>query len=62
MGLSRTDKVRVGDAEVSPRDVVVSLLPQPRDLAGRMRGKTCVGHAGARHPKTARSAASTSTM
>ena len=26
-----------------PRDVVVSLLPDPKDLAGRMRGKTCVG-------------------
>ena len=43
MGLSRTDKVRVGDTAVSPRDVVVALLPQPGDLAGRMRGKTCVG-------------------
>jgi saccharopine dehydrogenase-like NADP-dependent oxidoreductase len=43
MGLSRTEKVRVGDFQVSPRDVVVSLLPEPRDLAGRMRGKTCVG-------------------
>jgi len=43
MGLSRTDKVRVGDSAVSPRDVVVALLPQPGDLAGRMRGKTCVG-------------------
>jgi saccharopine dehydrogenase-like NADP-dependent oxidoreductase len=28
---------------VAPRDLVVSLLPQPKDLAGRMRGKTCVG-------------------
>ncbi|MDQ3207821.1 MAG: hypothetical protein M3Q37_04360, partial [Gemmatimonadota bacterium] len=26
-----------------PRDLVVALLPDPRDLAGRMRGKTCVG-------------------
>jgi saccharopine dehydrogenase-like NADP-dependent oxidoreductase len=33
----------VGDASVAPRDLVVSLLPQPKDLAGRMRGKTCVG-------------------
>jgi saccharopine dehydrogenase (NAD+, L-lysine-forming) len=43
LGLSRTDRVRVGNASISPRDLVVSLLPQPKDLAGRMRGKTCVG-------------------
>jgi len=43
LGISRTDKVRVGEVEVAPRDLVVSLLPQPKDLAGRMRGKTCVG-------------------
>ncbi len=43
LGLSRKDRVRVGEASVSPRDVVVSLLPEPKDLAGRMRGKTCVG-------------------
>jgi saccharopine dehydrogenase (NAD+, L-lysine-forming) len=43
LGLSRTDRVTVGDVSVSPRDLVVSLLPEPKDLAGRMRGKTCVG-------------------
>jgi len=43
LGVSRTDKVKVGDVHVSPRDVVVSLLPQPKDLAGRLHGKTCVG-------------------
>jgi saccharopine dehydrogenase (NAD+, L-lysine forming) len=43
LGLSRKDRVRVGDTFVVPRDVVVSLLPDPKDLAGRMRGKTCVG-------------------
>ena len=43
LGLSGKDRVRVGDVTVAPRDVVVSLLPQPKDLAGRMRGKTCVG-------------------
>lgn len=43
LGMNRTDPVRIGDVKVSPRDVVVSLLPQPRDLAGKMRGKTCVG-------------------
>ncbi|MEO8199379.1 MAG: saccharopine dehydrogenase C-terminal domain-containing protein [Gemmatimonadota bacterium] len=43
LGMSRTDQVRVGEVNVAPRDVVVSLLPQPGELAGRMRGKTCVG-------------------
>jgi len=43
LGLSGKDRVRVGDACVAPRDLVVSLLPDPKDLAGRMRGKTCVG-------------------
>ncbi|MBA3522445.1 MAG: hypothetical protein H0T90_08095, partial [Gemmatimonadales bacterium] len=40
---SNKDRVRVGDASIAPRDLVVSLLPQPKDLAGLMRGKTCVG-------------------
>jgi saccharopine dehydrogenase-like NADP-dependent oxidoreductase len=43
LGLNRTDKIDVGGIAVAPRDVVVSLLPQPKDLAGRMKGKTCVG-------------------
>jgi saccharopine dehydrogenase (NAD+, L-lysine forming) len=43
LGLSRTDRVKVGEASVAPRDLLVSLLPQPNELAGRLRGKTCVG-------------------
>jgi saccharopine dehydrogenase-like NADP-dependent oxidoreductase len=43
LGLSGKDRIRVGDTSIVPRDVVVSLLPDPKDLAGRMRGKTCVG-------------------
>jgi saccharopine dehydrogenase-like NADP-dependent oxidoreductase len=43
LGMSRIDKVKVGNVEVAPRDVVVSLLPRPSELAGRMKGKTCVG-------------------
>ncbi|HKT60746.1 MAG TPA: saccharopine dehydrogenase C-terminal domain-containing protein [Gemmatimonadales bacterium] len=43
LGLSGKDRIRVGETSVVPRDVVVSLLPDPKDLAGRMRGKTCVG-------------------
>jgi saccharopine dehydrogenase (NAD+, L-lysine forming) len=43
LGLSSKDRVMVGDQSIVPRDLLVSLLPQPKDLAGRMRGKTCVG-------------------
>jgi saccharopine dehydrogenase (NAD+, L-lysine forming) len=43
LGLSRKDRVSVGSLKIAPRDLLVSLLPQPNDLAGRMRGKTCVG-------------------
>jgi saccharopine dehydrogenase (NAD+, L-lysine-forming) len=43
LGLSGKVRVRVGDQSVAPRDLVVSLLPEPRDLAGRLHGKTCVG-------------------
>ena len=43
LGLSRKDRVQVGDQSIVPRDLVVALLPDPRDLAGWMRGKTCVG-------------------
>ena len=43
LGLSGKDRIQVGDTSVVPRDVVVSLLPEPKDLAGKMRGKTCVG-------------------
>jgi saccharopine dehydrogenase-like NADP-dependent oxidoreductase len=43
VGLDRTDKIRVGGAEVSPRDVVAACLPDPATLGDRMRGKTCAG-------------------
>ena len=43
LGLSGKNRVQVGEASIAPRDLVVSLLPQPKDLAGRMQGKTCVG-------------------
>jgi saccharopine dehydrogenase-like NADP-dependent oxidoreductase len=43
LGLDRTDKVRVGGAEVSPRDVVAACLPDPATLGDRMTGKTCAG-------------------
>ena len=43
LGLDRTGRIPVGDAEVSPRDVVAAVLPDPATLGDRMRGKTCAG-------------------
>ena len=39
LGLDRTDKLRVGGVEVSPRDVVAAALPDPATLGDRMRGQ-----------------------
>lgn len=43
LGLDRTDKVKVGGVEVSPRDVVAACLPNPATLGPQMKGKTCAG-------------------
>ncbi|MBO1770871.1 saccharopine dehydrogenase family protein [Agrococcus sp. TF02-05] len=43
LGLDRTDKVRVGGAEVAPRDVVAAVLPDPATIGPIMTGKTCAG-------------------
>jgi saccharopine dehydrogenase (NAD+, L-lysine-forming) len=43
LGLDRTDKVRVGGVEVSPRDVVAACLPDPATLGDTMTGSTCAG-------------------
>jgi saccharopine dehydrogenase-like NADP-dependent oxidoreductase len=43
LGLDRTQKVSVGGARVSPRDVVAACLPDPATLGDRMHGKTCAG-------------------
>ncbi|WP_157253396.1 saccharopine dehydrogenase family protein [Nonomuraea typhae] len=43
LGLDSADKVKVGGAEVAPRDLVAARLPDPATLGGRMRGKTCAG-------------------
>src|SRR5436190_12227506 len=43
LGLDRTDKVTVGGAQVSPRDVVAACLPDPATLGDKMSGKTCAG-------------------
>ncbi len=43
IGLDRTERVRVGGVEVSPRDVVAACLPDPATLGERMSGRTCAG-------------------
>ncbi|MEV5001786.1 saccharopine dehydrogenase family protein [Nocardioides sp. LML1-1-1.1] len=43
LGLDRTDPVRVKGVEVSPRDVVAAVLPDPATIGPRMTGKTCAG-------------------
>lgn len=43
LGLDRTEKVKVGDVQVSPRDVVAAVLPDPAGLGDRISGKTCAG-------------------
>ncbi|MFF8848200.1 saccharopine dehydrogenase family protein [Streptomyces sp. NPDC015127] len=47
LGLDRTAPVKVasdlGNAQVSPRDVVAACLPDPATLGERMHGKTCAG-------------------
>ena len=47
LGLDRTKPVRVrsaqGPVEVAPRDMVVSVLPDPATIGPMMTGKTCAG-------------------
>jgi saccharopine dehydrogenase-like NADP-dependent oxidoreductase len=43
VGLDSTTPVRVGGVEVSPRDVVAAVLPDPAGLGEAMTGKTCAG-------------------
>jgi len=43
LGLDRTAKVGVGGVQVSPRDVVAAILPDPATLGDKMSGKTCAG-------------------
>jgi saccharopine dehydrogenase-like NADP-dependent oxidoreductase len=42
-GLSSTAPVKVRGQDVSPRDVVAAVLPDPATLGDRMRGRTCAG-------------------
>jgi saccharopine dehydrogenase (NAD+, L-lysine forming) len=43
LGLDSPDPVRVGGANVSPRDVVAACLPDPATLGDKMSGLTCAG-------------------
>jgi saccharopine dehydrogenase (NAD+, L-lysine forming) len=43
LGLDSTAPVAVGGCEVSPRDVVAAVLPDPATLGERMTGRTCAG-------------------
>ncbi|MFI5198921.1 MAG: saccharopine dehydrogenase family protein [Candidatus Limnocylindrales bacterium] len=43
VGLDSTTRIKVGNALVSPRDVVAACLPDPAGLGDRMSGKTCAG-------------------
>ncbi|HTQ68172.1 MAG TPA: saccharopine dehydrogenase C-terminal domain-containing protein [Solirubrobacteraceae bacterium] len=43
LGLDSTELVEVRGVEVSPRDVVAAVLPDPATLGDRMTGRTCAG-------------------
>ncbi len=43
LGLDSTTPVKVKGVEVSPRDVVAAVLPDPATIGPRMTGKTCAG-------------------
>jgi saccharopine dehydrogenase (NAD+, L-lysine forming) len=43
LGLDSKERIRVGDVQVSPRDVLAAVLPNPAQLGHLMHGKTCAG-------------------
>lgn len=43
LGLDSTRPVSVRGAQVSPRDLVAAVLPNPAELGDRMHGRTCAG-------------------
>jgi len=46
LGLSRKSAITVDGLEIVPRNLVVALMPKPADLAGKLRGRSCVGTLG----------------
>jgi saccharopine dehydrogenase (NAD+, L-lysine-forming) len=43
LGLDRTEKIRVGDVLVAPRDVVAAASPDPAKIGHLMEGTVCAG-------------------
>ena len=43
LGLDNKERIRVGELNVAPRDVVAAALPDPMTLGDKMTGKTCAG-------------------
>jgi saccharopine dehydrogenase (NAD+, L-lysine forming) len=43
LGLDSTTPVNVGGTQISPRDMVAAVLPDPAELGDRMHGVTCAG-------------------
>lgn len=43
LGMDKKEKIKVGNVEVSPRDVLAAVVPQPADIGDKMTGKMCVG-------------------
>ncbi|MBL4950781.1 saccharopine dehydrogenase NADP-binding domain-containing protein [Neobacillus sp. YIM B02564] len=43
LGLDSKEPINVGGVEVVPRDVVVTTMPKPAELAGKIHGYSCVG-------------------
>ena len=43
LGMDKKEKVKVGNVEISPRDLLASILPDPATLGSKMHGKTCAG-------------------
>lgn len=43
LGLDSTSPVSVGSSQISPRDFLASILPNPATLGPIMKGKTCAG-------------------
>lgn len=43
LGLDDDEKINVKGVAVAPRDVVVTTMPKPADLAGKIHGYSCVG-------------------
>jgi len=43
LGLDRKEPIRVDNADVIPLNVVVTTMPKPAELAGKIHGYSCVG-------------------